>query len=153
MSLAHRAARGAIAGTLATLPMSVLMLAAQRAGWLTEQPPERITAVSLKRTAGDSPDGLALDALTAVVHLGVGAAAGAVYGAMVEPLRPERVPPAAWGAIYGSLFWALSYVALLPALGLMPPPARDERRRPPVMLASHCVFGGVLGVLTAQPVR
>ena len=140
-----------MAGCVATLPMSALMLAAQRAGLLAEQAPERVTRLAVGRTVRQHPDGAGLDALSAVVHLAVGAAAGAAYAAALEPVRPRAVAPALMGAAFGTVFWLASYWGVLPALGLMPEPPRDERVRPHVMLAAHWIFGGALGVLATRP--
>jgi hypothetical protein len=40
-----------------------------------------------------------------------------------------------------------AYVSLLPAIGLMPRPEHDERRRPASMLMAHRVCGAALSLL------
>lgn len=144
---------GVVSGTIATLPMSAFMLLAQRAGWLTEQAPERITELTIERVTNRDAQGGSLDAWTAVAHLTFGAAAGAVFAVLLaeRPLRAATVAP--WGAGFGTLVWLVSYWSVLPALDLMPPPPHDQRRRPQVMLVAHWIYGGVLGLLAARRVR
>jgi putative membrane protein len=161
-SLTRRAVGGALAGALATVGMSLFMLLARRLGWLTEQAPERITRRSIARATGRPPRGATLDALTGVAHLGFGAAAGALYALIFRRGRGPSVPVPVIGALYGTFIWLASYWAILPALGLMPMPPRDERQRPLVMLIAHWIFGGLLALITgsggsrpspARPVR
>lgn len=146
----RRLVLGAVAGTLSTVPMSGFMLLARRAGLLDEQAPERITRLGARNATGAQPNGAELDVLTAVVHFATGAAAGAAYASVLEPARPQALPPALAGAAFGSAFWLVSYWGVLPALGLMPTPPRDQRLRPQVMLAAHWIFGGVLGLVSAR---
>ena len=147
--VAYRAARGSLAGLAATVPMSGFMLAAQRAGWLFQQAPERVTAESIEEASGHRPRGSSLDALTAAAHLGFGLVAGALYAVTLGKRRVPRVPPGLRGAAFGTVVWVSSYWGILPSLGIMPPPHRDERSRPLVMLVAHWIYGGLLGVLVA----
>ncbi|CAN5827647.1 hypothetical protein BH24CHL6_BH24CHL6_00470 [soil metagenome] len=149
--------RGTVAGLLATVPMSAFMLLAHRLGWLNEQAPEEITARSLERVTDHRPGGLALDLLTALAHLAFGALSGVVYALSLGRLSARPVPGVVTGALYGASVWLGSYWGVLPRLGLMPPPPRDERRRPLVMLVAHWIYGAALGLLLpalkrAQPV-
>lgn len=137
--------KGAVAGGLATLGMSGLMAIGRASGWLGRMPPEKITARALDalhvhRSARTQ------DALASLLHIGFGAAGGALF----EPLRrAARVPVPAplLGAAFGTLVWGVSYAGWVPALGIMPPPQRDRPGRPAVMLAAHWVYGGILGAL------
>lgn len=148
--LAQRMAGGSAAGVTATLAMSAFLLVAHRLGWLHEQAPEEITERSFERLLKRDVDGRSLDALTAVTHLSFGAAAGAGYGALSTHRLVKRLPAIVGGTLYGTLVWLASYWGALPRLGLMPPPPRDERRRPLVMLVAHWIYGAVLGVLTRR---
>jgi hypothetical protein len=139
-------ARGLAAGAIATLPMSAVMLAARRAGWLTRQAPERITTGVLARAGAAPDDRRVRDLAASVTHVGFGAAAGAVF-ALIVPRVPAVVPRPLAGAAYGTVVYAGSYHGWAPALGLMPPAWRDERGRQPVMIGAHWVYGAVLGGL------
>jgi hypothetical protein len=88
---------GAFAGLIATVPMTIFMLAAQRIlpqGQPYALPPEKLTDKFAKRVGlrkhMDKPQ---LLIASFVSHLGFGAAAGAIYGPLtrIVPLpRPER---------------------------------------------------------------
>jgi len=138
---------GALAGTLATLPMSAVMLAAQRLGLMGKQPPAKITDAALDATRIDPPPpqrrGLAV-----VAHFAFGAAVGALFSAMHR--RAPRVGRATVeGVAFGSVVWAASYAGWVPALGIMPPPTEDRPGRPASMIVAHWVFGAALGLMVA----
>ena len=147
--IASRAGRGSLAGLAATLPMSGFMLAAQRAGWLYQQAPEQVTAASIEQASGHRPQGSALDVLTVAAHLGFGLLAGALYALTLAKWGLPRVPRGLRGAAFGTAVWVSSYWGILPSLGVMPPPPRDERSRPLVMLVAHWIYGWLLGVLVS----
>ena len=129
--------RGALAGTLATLPMSAVMLAGDR--FVGRQPPEAIVRTALEAAPVDVPEA-AVGPLALATHLGFGAALGAV-----SALVPGRGP--AKGIALALVAYAASYEGWVPALGVLPPASRDRAGRPVVMVAAHVVYGGVLGVL------
>ncbi len=136
------AGRGAVAGTLATVVMSALMLVAQRLGLMGEQPPERITAEALDRLGAERSESTQ-NALASGVHLAFGAVAGAVYGVAVTRM-PARAPRPVTGAAFGLGVWLISYAGWVPALRIMPPISDDRPGRPTSMALAHVVFGGVL---------
>lgn len=153
MHLLPVAGRGALAGTVATLAMSVPMLAASRLGLIQRQAPKQITDRVLQRIglADDVESDVARNALAAGNHLAFGAVGGVGFALLARRL-PRRVPPVAAGVAYGLLIWTVSYAGWAPALRLMPPPADDEPARPALMVAAHVVYGAVLGALTpARP--
>lgn len=145
----RHAAVGAGAGFVATLLMSAWMLVAQREGWLSQQPPEKITDESVHRATGARPSGSTLDLLTALVHLAIGCGAAALYGLAFTPRRLSAAAGAFAGALYGVLIWLTSYGKLLPELDLMPPPTDDRQRRPQAMIVAHVIYGGALGALVS----
>lgn len=148
-----RTAGGAVDGSVATLVMSGIMLAAGRAGLMGRMPPRKITEWLLRRFRPWTIPSRRTRWLSALAHLGFGAGAGALYGAgtIRGPARGARA--VALGTAYGAAIWAVSYAGWVPALGIMPPPRRDRPGRPPVMFAAHLVYGAVLGWLTADPHR
>jgi hypothetical protein len=145
----QRLVTGSLAGALSTIVMSVFMLAAERLGWLTEQAPETITRRSVKLATGSRIRGMSLHALTVVLHLGFGAASGALYAATIGRSRPGSIASGLMGALFATVVWFVSYWGFLPKLGLMPPVSEDERQRPLVMLVAHWLFGGALGLLVS----
>jgi uncharacterized membrane protein YagU involved in acid resistance len=137
---------GMVGGIAATVPMTVAMEIMHAMLPATERRPlpprrieERLTRAVGARRSLREPEHLAL---TMLLHLGFGGAAGAVYG-VASPRLPG--PPLAKGAGFGVAVWALSYFGGLPATGV----ERSARREPPgrnaLMVLAHVVWGGVLG--------
>lgn len=147
--IATAAGRGALAGIIATIPMSLAMLALHRllptAGrW--PLPPKQITAQSGEAAGIELEEG-SLEAATAITHLGYGGAVGALYG-LVGPRLPLPRTPA--GILFGVLVWFCSYMGWVPALGLMEPATEQPRGRNIMMIAAHLVWGAVTGRLSAS---
>ena len=139
------AIRGARAGLLATLAMSVPMFVARRLGLIDPQPPEEITA-RIARRGGMRLNGTVLDVATGIAHLAFGGAAGSLYALGTEPAGP--VPAGARvGFAYGAFIWAIAYLGALPRLGLVSRAGQGGWTRELVMLFAHLVYGGVLGHL------
>jgi hypothetical protein len=135
---------GALSGLIATVPMSAVIFIGRQLFLRWTPPPKQITAAVVER-AGIEPDrsseGFELG--WRVAHFGYGAACGAIYG-LVGPALPG--PRAVKGLLFGGAVWGVSYLGLVPALGLYPWPKDDSRTRIVVMIAAHAVFG----VNTAQ---
>ncbi|MDP9380574.1 MAG: DUF1440 domain-containing protein [Chloroflexota bacterium] len=135
---------GAIGGVLATTLMSTGMWVAYRAGLLGGPPPEIITAAALDAAGVDERNEGTQDALSVIAHFGFGAVGGALFAVLHRRLRLP-IPPVLHGAIYATGVWAVSYIGVVPALGIMPTPTRDRRDRHAVMLLVHWVYGATLG--------
>jgi hypothetical protein len=138
-------AKGALAGTVATVAMSGLMFAAKKARLMGEMPPEKITGRSLDRL-GMAHGRRFQDATAAAAHIGFGAAAGTLLGLISLRLNPP-LPPVLQGLLFGTTVWVTSYQGWLPAAGLMPRPKHDQPGRPPSMLAAHWVYGATAALL------
>lgn len=141
------ASEGALGGAIGTVAFTGWMKAAQRAGLLGELPPRKIARKALEQVT--TPSKPTIELATALTHLGFGVATGALFGALSHRLHP-RVPGAAQGAAFGALVWAVSYAGWVPALDIMPNPARDRPDRPWVMFLGHLVFGGILGAIAGN---
>ena len=140
--------RGAAAGLAATVPMTVVM-EGLRAVLPAEQhrrmPPREIVDRSIEKAEDTTGEETQLDrrdrvVLTTVAHLAFGAAAGALYGAVVHSRRPSMFT----GIAYGLSVWALAYGVGLPSLGLHPAAQRDTTDRNEVLIVSHVIWGAVL---------
>jgi uncharacterized membrane protein YagU involved in acid resistance len=144
--------RGAAGGFVATIPMTVVMeglRAALPAERHRRMPPREIVDRTIDKTIENTGEGAQLDRkdralLTTLAHFAFGAAAGALYGSVVDSRRSSVIS----GAAYGLGVWALAYGVGLPSLGLHPAAAHDTRDRNEVLAASHLVWGAVLGKLT-----
>ena len=141
-----RLLRGAVAGAVATAPMSAVMVGAKKFGLMGGMPPEKITAKILKRS-GNRPSSQQQDALATVFHFAFGTAAGAAFGVVAPKRLVARVP---LGVAYGASIWGVSYMGWVPAFGIMPPSHRDRRDRQVVMFAGHLVYGAVLSILVGR---
>jgi hypothetical protein len=138
-------ARGAATGCIATVAMSVPMLAARRLRLIDRQPPEEVTG-RLAAAGGVPMRGGSLDAATAAAHMAFGAAAGALFAMARRPLG--ALGEGAWvGPAFGILVWALAYRLVLPRVGLVRGTEHAGWRRDVVMLVAHLVYGMVLGRL------
>ncbi len=131
--------RGALAGIVATGFMTPVIAAGRALGLLWTPPPAQITE-NLAERAGVNPDEDhgAFQLVWLAAHGGYGVACGAAYVA-ARPILPRSTAVA--GLFFGGAVWAASYIALMPALNLYPPPQDDSRSRLAVMLAAHAVFG------------
>jgi uncharacterized membrane protein YagU involved in acid resistance len=141
-------AAGAVAGLVATAPMSVAMEALHKQLALRHRhplPPRHIVDRALGKVGlGGHAGEQERRALTIAGHFGYGAATGAIYGALARPLRP---PPVAAGVAFGMLVWAVSYLAMLPLAGLFRRPEREAGERKALMIGAHVVWGAALGLL------
>jgi putative membrane protein len=131
--------RGALAGGLGTLAMTVVLLVLHRLGWLPRLAPRHVTARA-EHQAGVrhqlTPSEFRLSWVSA--HFGYGASAGVVYG------RLHRLLPVPWeiaGPLFGLLVWAVSYRGLLPSLRLFPPPNERTGASNRSLILAHLVYG------------
>ena len=146
--------RGAAAGLAATVPMTVVMEALRTALPAEHQrrmPPREVVDRAIDNAAETTGEGADLDrcdraAITAIAHLGFGAAAGAVYGAIVGSQRSSVLR----GIAYGVGIWAVAYGVGLPSLRLHPAATHDTKDRNEVLVTSHVVWGAVLGALHSR---
>lgn len=143
--------RGALAGLLATVPMTLVMTLLFRRLPARQQyplPPVLITG-ALAARAGKPLAGPALGTATLAAHFGYGAATGALY-----PLLVRRDWPAGLaGPGYGLAVWSASYLGWIPALRILPPATRHPPRRNALMWVAHLVWGASLAACLAVPAR
>lgn len=137
---------GVIGGTIATVPMTLVMVGLYRLLPHREQyplPPREITE-NLAEKAGvqhrlDEPK---LTWLTLIGHFAYGAVCGAVYAPVASFVPIGHV----WSGIgFGLLVWIVSYLGLLPLLNLFPRATQRPPRRNALMIAAHVVWGAFLG--------
>ncbi|MPZ72827.1 MAG: hypothetical protein GEU74_06275 [Nitriliruptorales bacterium] len=140
------AMRGAAAGIAATIPMSALMVVAQRVGALGTQPPEAIVDAAFDKADVDV-DGATLDAAAVVAHVAFGASIGALYG-LLRGATAQQGPGKIIGAAYAVGVWAASYQGWIPAFDALPRASHDREDRQVTMVLAHVVYGATLGALT-----
>jgi uncharacterized membrane protein YagU involved in acid resistance len=143
--MSWRILRGALAGLMATLPMSAAMeVGAEQLPSKERYPlPPRLITHRLTRVAGldGELDEQGTQALTAVAHFSYGATMGAIYSSIV----PRRHMGPSTGIVFGLGVWAASYLGALPALGILSPVTDHPARRTALMIAAHVVWGSTMG--------
>ena len=137
--------KGAIAGFMATLPMSAAMLLMRR--WLPwwqqgPLPPHEVTSNTLDAAGLDDIDEHHHDTATLVSHFGYGAMSGTLYP-LVNTLP---MPTVMKSALYGFGIWAASYMGWLPAAGLFDPATKRPMQRNLLMIVAHLIWGAATGL-------
>ncbi len=145
----NRLIAGAIAGVAATVPMTALMVYMHRRippGERRMLPPKQVAGeVASEAGAEDLVDREEdLLATTGVTHFGYGAAMGGAYALAAPHID---LPAELKGTVFGLGVWAGSYLGWLPAAGIRPPATRRPASENAMMVASHIVYGMVLGRL------
>ena len=143
--------KGALAGFIATAPMSATMLVGWRLLPRRERyplPPRLITEeISERARIEDHLGEKQLIGLTIFSHFGYGALFGALYA-----LFESRVPlhSSLKGILTGLGVWAGSYLGWLPATGVLTSATRHPWRRNLLMILAHVVWGLILGEATRK---
>lgn len=136
------AARGVVAGTVATGAMSLVLEAGRRVTSFRRQPPELIVRTLLTGDPGRAVSGENVLALLA--HFGYGASCGAVFSLLTRRRRRTGAVP---GVVFALLLWLISYAGWVPAAGVMAPAQRDDRGRQLALVAGHVVYGAALSIV------
>ena len=131
----HPILRGGLAGLAGTGLMTVVIAAAKASGLLWLPAPAQITGNVMRKTGAGAG---APRPVWLAAHTGYGAIWGSAYG-LIRPALPSS--PVVAGLAHGGAVWALSYLGLMPALGLYPWPDDDSRPRAGVMIIAHAVYG------------
>ena len=138
---------GALAGLVATAPMSVAMkVMKEELPWHQRYslPPKQITERFSKKGLGkDLPEPIKSGVVVAS-HFAYGTGAGAIYAALASKIK---ISPFIKGTIFGLIVWTISYVGLLPVLGVMSPATKHPAERNILMIAAHIIWGVVLALL------
>jgi uncharacterized membrane protein YagU involved in acid resistance len=144
--------RGAFAGAVATIPMTIFMFATQRflpRGQRYDLPPEIITKELAQRARiRQHMNKAQILGATLVSHIGYGAVMGAVYSSMGR----RKLAPVS-GGLFGLLVWGVSYLGLLPMLGMSELGQREPGRRNLMMIVAHLIWGSSLGATAAVLTR
>lgn len=125
-----------MAGLVATAVMTGARIAASEAGLLQRRPPHSEVVGRLRAVTGHTPWGRRAERTATIAHYAFGGVAGAVYGVVA----PRRARPVG-GVLYSGIIWATSYLGVLPRVGLMPRPSRDDPGRQIVTAVDHVVYG------------
>ncbi|HSK70605.1 MAG TPA: DUF1440 domain-containing protein [Pyrinomonadaceae bacterium] len=140
---------GAIAGTAATVPMTMLMLYLHKQIPKKERrvlPPKQITVKVAKEAGADElvDEKGKRNLVSLVNHFSYGAAMAALYASFAPNID---LPPAIKGTAYGLAVWAGSYQGWLPLFDIREPATERPNSENAMMIASHIVWGAVMGVM------
>ncbi len=141
---------GAIAGLIATLPMTLFMLLMQQLLPHHQKyalPPERITGQLAHRAGQKHMSKPQLLATTLVSHFGYGSFMGTLYGTLSKKVRLP-LPAAVNGIIFGLIVWAGSYLGLLPSMEMKSSAPQEPLQRNLMMIGAHIIWGAITGVVT-----
>ncbi len=123
-------------GIVGAMAMTGVRVFAMHAGIVREDPPKRLTRKKARRAPRTKVE---------LVHWGMGAAFGAVFGLLPEKLRMKP-----WsGPLYGVLVWIGFDAVAAPLLGLERNWPKGRERA--VFVADHVLYGLVLSELRARP--
>ena len=150
-SSSRKLLKGALAGFVATVPMSLSLLV----GWMLlprrekYHLPSRLITEEITEQLGIE-DEMSEDQLivaTVASHFGYGALVGSIYA-----LFEQRLPIYSGfkGVLAGLTIWAGSYLGWLPALDILPPATKHPWRRNLMMILAHVVWGATLGAVTQK---
>jgi uncharacterized membrane protein YagU involved in acid resistance len=139
---------GALAGLVATIPMTLAMEVMHRSLPPHERyplPPREITEeLTAKAGVKEHLDEEEQVGLSLLSHFSYGASAGMVYAALAQKYTLVPLPG---GITFGLGLWTISYLGLLPAMGILRPATEHPPRRNALMVTAHVVWGSVLGLL------
>lgn len=152
--------RGAVAGLMATIPMTVSMLLMHR--FLPKQhqhplPPREITETAVNKAEEKAEEAGAEKHLdeqerttaTWVSHFAYGASVGALYAPVAKKIP---MPLELSGIAFGLTVWAGSYLGWLPAMHILHP-EEEHPSRHALMIAAHVVWGSSMGALLGDSKR
>jgi len=143
-----RLLKGALAGCIATGPMTVAMLLMHRLLPGEQRYALPPTLITRRLTGGKGPfarfGSHASKPLTYLMHFGFGTMFGAVFA-----LVPRRVPLPApvRGVLFALGVWAASYLGWLPAAQILPPASKHPAERNALMIIAHVVWGAGMALL------
>ena len=144
---------GAVGGIYGAAAMSILRLAARRAGVIDKMVPQVVEEWTLDRTGREpSPDSTtAHHVLDQFLHLGYGGAVGAVCGPVLASFKTRR---GLWvGAALGAGLWAGATLVLFPRFRIARPAWKSGLPENFTNVAAHLAYGLAVQLLTEEPPR
>jgi uncharacterized membrane protein YagU involved in acid resistance len=144
----RRLLAGLLGGALGTVAMTAAMTAMHRRLPARDRyplPPRQVTMAAADKSGIGRPRREEdRRALTLAAHYAYGISMGVAYAVLA---RPRRRPALLSGPAFGLTVWSGSYLGWLPAAGLHRPATREPASRNALMLASHVVWGALVGIV------
>ena len=144
----RKVTRGAIAGTIATIPMTLVMINLFRRLPIEQHYPlpPRLIIESLQESRQMRPmDDANATHTTLLAHFAYGAATGALF----PYLERGRGKDFFTGSVFGVAVWAASYLGWIPAANILTPATHHPARRNALMLTAHLTWGAALAGVSA----
>jgi hypothetical protein len=138
--------RGVLGAAAGTACMSVLRMAARRAGLIDLTPPQA-TKSHLARWTRQPATPAGHHLMDAGIHLAVGLGGGAVYGAF---LGDRRRPRLLGGLLFGVGLWAIAFGVLAPWLGIGRSPRKATGAENAVNLTAHLIYGTATALVAGE---
>lgn len=111
-----------------------------------EYPPQVLAGKAIKLTTGKEAAIETKEKLAMPIHMGLGAVAGAVFGAVNRRIPASTI---AAGIGFGVVMWATLDEVGVPMAGLSPSSFKFPWQNHARALANHVVYGAALGVTQA----
>jgi hypothetical protein len=145
-------ATGAVGGLYGSAAMSVLRLAMHRMGVIDKMVPQAVEEWVADRLRIEPSGGKATHLVAdQLIHLGYGAALGAVFGPLLTT-RSHR--GGLWrGATFGLATWAFGMLVLFPSLRIGRAAWRSGPAENATNLAAHLIFGLAIQLMVEEPPR
>lgn len=127
--------------------MGLAMIRLNRADrYAAPEPPKQITEEAAEWAGVEHrlPPGRTWGSATWLGHLCYGAPAGSLY---LLTLYRLPLPHFLRGMLFALGVWAGSYLGWLPAVGTLPPATQQPARPNTIIIASHLLWGGLIGML------
>jgi uncharacterized membrane protein YagU involved in acid resistance len=147
----HNLLKGAAAGTVATVPMTVFWEVMHNT--VPGEPPrplpprEVVEALAVKAGVSRQLSERDVEWLAMAAHVGYGALTGALFGLVAPAGGPRGI---AAGMLFGLGVWTASYLGWMPATGVRHSPRYDVPARTAIVISSHLVWGATAGLLLAR---
>jgi uncharacterized membrane protein YagU involved in acid resistance len=143
-----RMTAGLSGGMIATLPMTLWMVGANKAiptDHPDPLPPEQITTnLAEKMDVADAMTKRQKEGLSLVNHFAYGAVIATPLALLFAPKgKPGRL--ISLGVGYGFLVWLANYLGLMPAVRLYPSAKDEPQRMNGIMIIAHLIWGAALG--------
>ena len=149
--IARMALCGVIGGAYAAACMSALRLAVRRGGLVDEPVPDVVEAWATQESNLPVQGGrLGHQLLSQVLHLGVGAAGGAVHGTLAST---ARAPVVRSGLLLGLGIWVVAFSVVTPLLGIARPSWRSHPVENALNIVAHLLYGVVTAVVADELAR
>ena len=145
LPLPSRVVAGALAGTVATAPMTAVMRRLHARLERDDQYP-----LPPREIIGSIAPGLRKDPArdtTIIAHFAYGALCGAALATALEK------PTAAAGAASGVGIWLASYLGWIPAFGVLRPASRHPAPRNALMILAHVAWGSAYALAQSELVK